>query len=75
MKHTVIKGLRWYQQHSLSIASIPGLLVSPQCRFHPTCSEYAIGALEQYGLAKGSLKAILRVARCNPWSAGGIDLP
>jgi len=45
------------------------------CRFKPTCSEYAIGAIEKFGLIKGSFKAIWRVMRCNPWSAGGYDPP
>lgn len=44
-----------------------------KCRFHPTCSDYAIKALEKYGLLKGGLKAIWRVLRCNPWNKGGFD--
>ena len=52
-------------------------LVSPyiikSCRFHPTCSEYAVQALERYGLFRGAGKAIWRVLRCNPFSAGGYD--
>jgi putative membrane protein insertion efficiency factor len=44
-----------------------------RCRFYPTCSEYAINAIEKYGLFKGSAKAAWRVLRCNPWSKGGID--
>jgi len=43
------------------------------CRFKPTCSEYAISAIEGHGLLKGGLKAIWRVLRCNPWSKGGYD--
>jgi len=50
-------------------------LYPPSCRFHPTCSEYAIMAVEKYGVVKGSVKAIWRVLRCNPWSKGGVDLP
>ncbi len=45
------------------------------CRYYPTCSDYAIQSLEKYGLIKGSLKAIWRVLRCNPFSKGGIDNP
>jgi putative membrane protein insertion efficiency factor len=53
-------------------------LVSPllppgSCKFHPSCSQYAIDALHKYGLVKGSLKAAHRLARCHPWSAGGVD--
>ncbi len=44
-----------------------------QCRFRPTCSEYAIDALEKYGFFKGGFKAVWRVFRCNPWNKGGWD--
>ena len=43
------------------------------CRFKPTCSEYAISAIEKYGIFKGGLKAFWRVVRCNPWNKGGWD--
>jgi len=43
------------------------------CRFRPTCSEYAIGAIEKYGFLKGGFKAVWRVLRCNPWNKGGYD--
>jgi len=43
------------------------------CRFYPTCSQYTIAALQNYGLAKGIKKSILRLSRCHPWAAGGLD--
>jgi len=43
------------------------------CRFHPTCSEYAIQAIEKYGFLKGGIKAVWRVLRCNPFNPGGED--
>jgi len=43
------------------------------CRFNPTCSEYAIQALEKYGIIKGGFKSLKRVIRCNPWNKGGHD--
>ena len=43
------------------------------CRFSPTCSEYAIQAVEKYGLFKGGVKAFWRVLRCNPFNSGGFD--
>ena len=54
------------------------LLVSPllpagTCKYHPTCSQYAIDALRKYGLVVGSAKAAWRLLRCNPWSRGGVD--
>jgi putative membrane protein insertion efficiency factor len=52
-------------------------LVSPlhpgTCKFHPSCSQYAIDALRKYGLVRGSLKAAGRILRCHPWSHGGVD--
>ncbi len=50
-------------------------LTPPSCRFYPTCSEYAILAIRKYGVFKGSLKALWRILRCNPFSKGGIDMP
>jgi len=43
------------------------------CRFYPSCSEYAIGAIEKHGLLSGGLKSIKRILRCNPFSQGGYD--
>lgn len=52
-------------------------LLSPwwgtQCRFSPTCSRYAIEALERHGAWKGSALAVRRILRCHPWHAGGFD--
>lgn len=43
------------------------------CRFRPTCSEYAIQAIEKHGVIKGTAKASWRILRCNPWNKGGWD--
>lgn len=45
----------------------------PRCRYIPTCSEYALEAVEKYGAAKGSFLAARRVLRCNPLHKGGFD--
>jgi len=47
--------------------------MTPRCRFHPSCSAYALEALEVHGAARGSWLAIRRVGRCHPWHAGGLD--
>jgi uncharacterized protein len=44
-----------------------------QCRFTPTCSHYAIEALQTHGAAKGIWLAVKRILRCHPWQAGGYD--
>lgn len=45
----------------------------PRCRFHPSCSAYALEALELHGARRGSWLAIRRVGRCHPWHDGGLD--
>lgn len=45
----------------------------PCCRFTPTCSQYALEAIEKYGAIKGGGMALWRVLRCNPFSRGGFD--
>ncbi len=48
-------------------------LKRPCCRFYPTCSEYALEALQKYGALKGGFMAIKRILRCNPFNKGGYD--
>jgi putative membrane protein insertion efficiency factor len=43
------------------------------CRYHPSCSAYGLGSVQQQGLVAGSALTAWRIVRCNPWSAGGID--
>jgi uncharacterized protein len=46
-----------------------------RCKYHPTCSEYAVGVVRQFGVTRGVVLAAWRLLRCNPWSAGGVDYP
>jgi len=48
-------------------------LFPPSCRFHPTCSAYAIGALRTHGVVIGTGLTLVRVAKCAPWHPGGLD--
>ena len=45
----------------------------PRCRFHPTCSTYAVEAVELHGALRGTGLALRRIARCHPWNPGGVD--
>ena len=45
----------------------------PTCRFMPTCSQYAVDALTEYGLIRGGWLAAVRLAKCGPWHRGGWD--
>ena len=58
--------LRWYKR------SVSPLL-PPSCRYTPTCSEYAMEAIERHGLIQGSYLATRRVLSCHPFSRGGYD--
>ena len=48
-------------------------LLGPACRYVPSCSEYAMEAVERYGVLRGGLKAAWRLARCHPFAKGGFD--
>jgi putative membrane protein insertion efficiency factor len=48
-------------------------LVPAHCKYHPTCSAYAVDAIRTYGAARGLVLAGWRLLRCNPWSHGGYD--
>ena len=50
-----------------------GVLFPGGCKYHPSCSQYAIDALRRYGLSRGVILAGWRLLRCNPWSKGGVD--
>jgi putative membrane protein insertion efficiency factor len=53
------------------------LIASPwvghNCRFHPTCSAYALEALQRHGALRGGRLAVWRILRCNPWGGSGVD--
>lgn len=48
-------------------------LLPPSCRFYPSCSAYAVTALERFGPLRGTWLAMRRLGRCHPWTAGGVD--
>lgn len=73
-RYAAIKLLKIYQKtFSLDYGVFRFLYPNGFCRFQPTCSNYAIQALEKYGFVKGGLKAMGRVARCHPFNPGGLD--
>ena len=47
--------------------------IGPRCKYHPSCSEYAVQAIRSYGILRGLVLAGWRLLRCNPWSHGGVD--
>lgn len=67
MKHILIGLVRFYQKY------LSGLKRSSTCIYFPTCSQYAVEAIEKYGAFKGGLLAVWRILRCNPFAKGGYD--
>lgn len=61
-----IVGIRGYQRFISP-------LFGASCRYYPSCSAYALGAVRTHGAIKGLILSVWRLLRCNPWSAGGID--
>jgi putative component of membrane protein insertase Oxa1/YidC/SpoIIIJ protein YidD len=53
----------------------PGVAGAPVCKYHPSCSAYSRLAYREFGFVGGTLKTAWRLARCNPWSRGGVDYP
>lgn len=47
--------------------------IGGRCKYHPSCSSYALDALREFGFFRGSVLSLWRVLRCNPWSHGGVD--
>ncbi|MDQ3399796.1 MAG: membrane protein insertion efficiency factor YidD [Chloroflexota bacterium] len=66
MRRLVLGALRAYKRDVSP-------LLPPACRYTPSCSEYAMDAVERHGVAKGLALAVKRVLSCNPFSRGGYD--
>ncbi len=68
----VLALLRGYQRW---LSPLLAVLFRSGCRFHPTCSEYAVQAIESYGLRRGAWRTLGRLSRCHPFHPGGHDPP
>ena len=66
MKKVAIKTIRLYQ---MTISR----MLPPSCRFYPSCSQYALEAVEKYGVRRGGWLAVKRLCRCHPFNPGGYD--
>ena len=66
MRRVLIAFVRFYRKRISPLST-------PNCRYIPTCSAYALEALEKYGAAKGSLLAVRRLLKCHPFRKGGYD--
>jgi putative membrane protein insertion efficiency factor len=50
-------------------------VIPRRCKYHPSCSEYAVQSIQRFGILRGLVLAAWRLMRCNPWSHGGVDFP
>jgi putative membrane protein insertion efficiency factor len=66
LRAVAVAPIRFYQ-----VVISPGL--PRRCKYEPTCSRYAVQAIRRYGILRGSVLAVWRLLRCNPWSHGGYD--
>lgn len=66
MKKAILAGIRFYRVFISPLSP-------PSCRYIPTCSEYAMTAVERYGVRRGGWLAIKRILRCHPFHEGGYD--
>lgn len=66
MKRVLLSLIRFYRKHISPHTP-------PACRFQPTCSQYALTAIERFGALKGGFLALKRLLRCNPFCKGGYD--
>ena len=69
MRTLAVAPIRLYQ------LTISRLLPANTCKFHPSCSEYAVLAIRKHGVLRGLPMAGWRLLRCHPWSMGGVDYP
>ena len=66
MRAVLIAPIRVYQR-------VVSPMLPRRCKYHPTCSQYAVDAIREWGVARGVVLAGWRLLRCNPWSHGGVD--
>ncbi|RPJ60106.1 MAG: membrane protein insertion efficiency factor YidD [Acidobacteria bacterium] len=66
VKSVIVVLIRVYQK-------VISPLLPPACRFHPSCSEYMLQAIQKFGAGKGTWLGVKRLSRCHPWHPGGYD--
>jgi putative membrane protein insertion efficiency factor len=66
VREVVVAPIRFYRR-------VISPALGPRCKYHPSCSAYALQAIRTYGVLRGLVLAGWRLLRCNPWSHGGLD--
>ncbi|HAU07611.1 MAG: hypothetical protein UW46_C0002G0044 [Candidatus Yanofskybacteria bacterium GW2011_GWF1_44_227] len=75
MSKAIVALINFYRKINRYWSVVPIPFAVAGCKFHPSCSEYAILAIEKDGALSGVARALKRIIRCNPLSSGGVDLP
>lgn len=76
MKELVLGAIGVYKKISTTLRTIRApIFIYTDCKFHPSCSDYAVEAINKYGIIRGSARSFMRILRCSPVSKGGIDIP
>jgi putative membrane protein insertion efficiency factor len=66
--------VKWFLIHLVLLYRVTlGHVMGGHCRFHPSCSQYAMDAINKYGPLRGSWRALKRLGRCHPWGGRGYD--
>lgn len=76
MKHLILNTIAIYKKtfFVLRALRIP-VFVYTDCKFYPSCSDYAVESVNKYGVMRGSVKSVTRILKCSPFSRGGMDMP
>ncbi|HXK40822.1 MAG TPA: membrane protein insertion efficiency factor YidD, partial [Candidatus Paceibacterota bacterium] len=76
MKEIILGAIAAYKKSSLILrtARVP-IFIYTDCKYYPSCSDYAVEAINKHGVLKGSARSLLRILKCSPISKGGIDNP
>ncbi|OGN02662.1 MAG: membrane protein insertion efficiency factor YidD [Candidatus Yanofskybacteria bacterium RIFCSPHIGHO2_01_FULL_43_42] len=76
MKEIILGTIVVYKKLSLGlrIARVP-IFIYTDCKYYPSCSDYAVEAINKHGVLRGLIKSFLRILKCSPVSKGGVDMP
>lgn len=78
-RENTLKHIEWPSRIAVALIDLYrltfGVILGGQCRFYPSCSDYARRALHQYGILRGGCLTLWRLVRCNPFHPGGVDEP
>jgi len=76
MKELLLKTIHGYKHISQVFRETRfPLFIYTDCKYYPSCSDYAVEAINKHGVLRGSARSIIRILKCSPFSKGGVDMP